>query len=273
MRQPQANLDDAITETTETTTQTPAEAPAPARVTDYSMPWLAYCLATGKFPEDIAPLVAFLAHEDCPVTGEIYAAGAGRFARIFIASTPGYLHTDGEPTVGHQVGFTPLVKADRLAGALGILDDLAKQEQFFTDVFDSAILYEGEHALLWYIEALNGQRALESVPNLMYRDETGMHQSKEVYTEKTTALPLPDFDGNRVVLGAWVVEDEAAGLGIRESAEQAATPAPAASSPAGPHSHADRNAATAMPAGVSIASQAGPPSPPWPSPPSASPRT
>lgn len=29
--------------------------------------------------------------------------------------------------------------------------------------------------------------------------------------------PLPDFDGNRVVLGAWVVEGEAAGLGIRES--------------------------------------------------------
>ncbi|MEU1948238.1 glutathionylspermidine synthase family protein [Streptomyces sp. NPDC020125] len=30
--------------------------------------------------------------------------------------------------------------------------------------------------------------------------------------------PLPDFDGNRVVLGTWVVEGEAAGLGIRESA-------------------------------------------------------
>lgn len=30
--------------------------------------------------------------------------------------------------------------------------------------------------------------------------------------------PLPDFDGNRVVLGAWTVGDEAAGLGIRESA-------------------------------------------------------
>ncbi|WP_184591231.1 glutathionylspermidine synthase family protein [Streptomyces violarus] len=30
--------------------------------------------------------------------------------------------------------------------------------------------------------------------------------------------PLPDFDGNRVVLGAWVVENESAGLGIRESA-------------------------------------------------------
>jgi glutathionylspermidine synthase len=29
--------------------------------------------------------------------------------------------------------------------------------------------------------------------------------------------PLPSFDGNRVVLGAWVVQGEAAGLGIRES--------------------------------------------------------
>ena len=50
-------------------------------------------------PALVAPMVAFLAHEDCPVTGEIYAAGAGRFARIFIASTPGYLHAGGEPTI------------------------------------------------------------------------------------------------------------------------------------------------------------------------------
>lgn len=31
-------------------------------------------------------------------------------------------------------------------------------------------------------------------------------------------LPLPEFDGQRPVLGAWVVHDEAAGLGIRETA-------------------------------------------------------
>ncbi|WP_455432446.1 glutathionylspermidine synthase family protein [Thermocatellispora tengchongensis] len=30
-------------------------------------------------------------------------------------------------------------------------------------------------------------------------------------------LPLPDFDGQRPVLGAWIVHDEAAGLGIRET--------------------------------------------------------
>jgi NAD(P)-dependent dehydrogenase (short-subunit alcohol dehydrogenase family) len=45
-------------------------------------------------PEQVAPMVAYLAHEDCPVSGEIYAAGAGRFARIFIASTPGYVHPE-----------------------------------------------------------------------------------------------------------------------------------------------------------------------------------
>jgi NAD(P)-dependent dehydrogenase (short-subunit alcohol dehydrogenase family) len=50
-------------------------------------------------PELVAPIAAFLAHEACPVSGEIYAAGAGRFARMFIASTEGYVHPGPEPTV------------------------------------------------------------------------------------------------------------------------------------------------------------------------------
>ena len=49
-------------------------------------------------PELVAPLVAYLCHEDCPVSGEVYAAGGGRFSRIFIAATEGYVQTDGEPT-------------------------------------------------------------------------------------------------------------------------------------------------------------------------------
>ncbi len=56
-------------------------------------------MATSMAPELVAPMTAFLAHEDCPVSGEIYTAGAGRFARIFVASTEGYVHTDGPPTV------------------------------------------------------------------------------------------------------------------------------------------------------------------------------
>jgi NAD(P)-dependent dehydrogenase (short-subunit alcohol dehydrogenase family) len=50
-------------------------------------------------PDLVAPMVAFLAHETCPVSGEIYAAGFGRFARIFIASTEGYVHATPEPTI------------------------------------------------------------------------------------------------------------------------------------------------------------------------------
>ncbi len=56
-------------------------------------------IAQQMSPDRVAPMVAFLAHEDCPVSGEIYVAGAGRFARVFIASTRGYIHPTSEPTV------------------------------------------------------------------------------------------------------------------------------------------------------------------------------
>jgi NAD(P)-dependent dehydrogenase (short-subunit alcohol dehydrogenase family) len=56
-------------------------------------------LSAQMSPDLVAPMVAFLAHEDCPVSGEIFAAGAGRFSRIFIASTAGYVHPTPYPTV------------------------------------------------------------------------------------------------------------------------------------------------------------------------------
>jgi NAD(P)-dependent dehydrogenase (short-subunit alcohol dehydrogenase family) len=40
-------------------------------------------------PELVTPLVAFLAHEECPVTGQLYTLGGGRVARVFIGVTPG----------------------------------------------------------------------------------------------------------------------------------------------------------------------------------------
>ncbi len=40
-------------------------------------------------PELVAPVVGWLAHESCSVTGEIYAAIAGRVAQMFIAETEG----------------------------------------------------------------------------------------------------------------------------------------------------------------------------------------
>jgi hypothetical protein len=45
-------------------------------------------------PELVAPVVTFLAHEDCPVTGEVYSVGGGRVARFFIGMTHGYFKKD-----------------------------------------------------------------------------------------------------------------------------------------------------------------------------------
>jgi NAD(P)-dependent dehydrogenase (short-subunit alcohol dehydrogenase family) len=56
-------------------------------------------LAERMDPDNVAPMAAYLAHEECPVSGEIYAAGAGRFSRIVLASTPGYVHDRGAPTI------------------------------------------------------------------------------------------------------------------------------------------------------------------------------
>jgi len=39
--------------------------------------------------EMVAPMVGYLAHEDCAVTAEIYAALAGRMARIYVTETHG----------------------------------------------------------------------------------------------------------------------------------------------------------------------------------------
>ena len=55
------------------------------------------------YPELISPVVAFFAHESCPVNGEIYAAGGGRVARIFMAETEGIADSR----------LTPEVLADR----------------------------------------------------------------------------------------------------------------------------------------------------------------
>jgi NAD(P)-dependent dehydrogenase (short-subunit alcohol dehydrogenase family) len=81
-------------------------------------------------PELVAPMVAYLAHEDCLVTGEIYAAGAGRFARIFLASTPGYVNAAATPEdiaahwaeINDETGYA--VPASLMAWSAGFLAHL-----------------------------------------------------------------------------------------------------------------------------------------------------
>jgi NAD(P)-dependent dehydrogenase (short-subunit alcohol dehydrogenase family) len=43
-------------------------------------------------PALVSPAVAFLAHENCPVSGELYTAGGGQVSRWFIGRTKGYFN-------------------------------------------------------------------------------------------------------------------------------------------------------------------------------------
>src|SRR6266705_2481995 len=62
-------------------------------------------------------------------------------------------------------------------------------------LFDSAVIYEGETAFLQLVEAVGAGRELAGIPNLMYRDGSGIHTSSLSYAEDMSSLPPPDFDG------------------------------------------------------------------------------
>jgi anaerobic magnesium-protoporphyrin IX monomethyl ester cyclase len=62
-------------------------------------------------------------------------------------------------------------------------------------LFDSAVVYEGETSLLQLVEAIGSTGDLSHVPNLMYRDASGIHVNVETYAENMSELPPPDFEG------------------------------------------------------------------------------
>jgi len=51
-------------------------------------------LADKLDPGLVSPLVAFLAHEDCPVSGQTFSVGGGRVAHVFIGETQGYFNSN-----------------------------------------------------------------------------------------------------------------------------------------------------------------------------------
>ena len=67
---------------------------APLALTRMTESLFSGAMADKLQPGLISPIVAFLAHEDCPVSGEVYSVGGGRVARVFIGETPGYFNAD-----------------------------------------------------------------------------------------------------------------------------------------------------------------------------------
>jgi len=77
--------------------------------------------------------------------------------------------------------------------------DLLPKAEPLWDLFDSAVVFEGEVALLRLIETLDGAPGgdadLAAVPNLMYRDGSGVRVNAFKESEPTECLPIPSFDG------------------------------------------------------------------------------
>jgi len=61
--------------------------------------------------------------------------------------------------------------------------------------FDTAVVYEGESAYLQLTEAVKSGGDFAKLPNLIYKDESGIHVNTEVCAETLSELPPPDFDG------------------------------------------------------------------------------
>lgn len=74
------------------------------------------------------------------------------------------------------------------------LRDVLPQSPLF-QFFDSAVVYEGETAFVQLVEAVGAKRDLGSVPNTIYKDDKGVHESALSYAEHMAELPPPDFDG------------------------------------------------------------------------------
>jgi len=51
-------------------------------------------LATRVSPQTVSPLVAYLAHEDCSVSGNVYSVAGGRVARVYVGETAGVVIPD-----------------------------------------------------------------------------------------------------------------------------------------------------------------------------------
>jgi NAD(P)-dependent dehydrogenase (short-subunit alcohol dehydrogenase family) len=71
-------------------------------------------LAAKVSPDSVSPLVAYLAHEQCPVNGHVYSVAGGRIARIFVAETHGVVLTENTPeAIQAQLSLIDQLDADR----------------------------------------------------------------------------------------------------------------------------------------------------------------
>jgi NAD(P)-dependent dehydrogenase (short-subunit alcohol dehydrogenase family) len=79
-------------------------------------------------PRHVAPVVAYLASEECAVSGEIWSVGGGSVSRFFIGLTPGYFkhpHEQGPLTIEDVVDHIDDIRDDD-----GYIVPFSSQDEF-----------------------------------------------------------------------------------------------------------------------------------------------
>jgi NAD(P)-dependent dehydrogenase (short-subunit alcohol dehydrogenase family) len=78
-------------------------------------------------PPFVTPLVTFLASERCTSTHGIYSAALGRYARVFVAASAGWIGPRGTPATAEEIGehFGEISSRERLIVPENLLDEFA----------------------------------------------------------------------------------------------------------------------------------------------------
>ena len=81
-------------------------------------------------PAMVSPIVAYLASEECPVSGNIYSVGGGRVAEVFIGETQGY-HKKDLTLEDVRDNFEQIRNRDGYAVPMGLAEETALFLPFF----------------------------------------------------------------------------------------------------------------------------------------------
>ena len=73
-------------------------------------------------------------------------------------------------------------------------EELPKVPRIF-ELFDSAVVFDGEVPLLKLVEAISNKQDFSTVPNLIYRDGESIRATPRKAPENIGDVPMPDFDG------------------------------------------------------------------------------
>jgi len=84
-------------------------------------------LADSLVPEQVSPLVAYLASERCELTHEVFSVGGGRYGRIFLGLTPGWFAGKGAVPTPEEVAehMDDVLATDGFAVPSSVADEMA----------------------------------------------------------------------------------------------------------------------------------------------------